>query len=84
MTVAFAHAEGGLVVVGGNRPGAFELCDAAACRFVDAVAQGEGVILTVPAGMDPTRVRYAWADSPIVNLYSRAGLPATPFEIPLP
>jgi sialate O-acetylesterase len=82
--VAFAHAEGGLVIYGGNRPVGFELCDAAACRFVDALADGEGVTIVVPEGMSPTRVRYAWADSPIVNLYNRAGLPATPFEIPLP
>lgn len=83
-TIAFAHAESGLVVYGGDRPMGFELCDATACRFVDATAQGASVRLTVPAGMTPTRVRYAWADSPIVNLYNHAGLPATPFEIPLP
>ena len=25
-------------------------------------------------------VRYAWANNPVVNLYSRDGLPATPFR----
>jgi sialate O-acetylesterase len=25
-------------------------------------------------------VRYAWADNPVCNLYSRVGLPATPFR----
>jgi sialate O-acetylesterase len=29
---------------------------------------------------EPASVRYAWADNPIVNLYSREGLPATPFR----
>jgi sialate O-acetylesterase len=29
---------------------------------------------------DPVAVRYAWADNPICNLYSSAGLPATPFR----
>src|SRR5262245_19270364 len=30
---------------------------------------------------EPVAVRYAWADNPNVNLYSRgAGLPATPFR----
>lgn len=82
--VDFTHAKGGLVVYGGNRPVGFELCDAKACRFVDALARGEAVTMAVPVGMTPTRVRYAWADSPIVNLYNRAGLPATPFEIPVP
>jgi sialate O-acetylesterase len=28
----------------------------------------------------PVAVRYAWADNPICNLYSSAGLPATPFR----
>lgn len=83
LTVVFAHAEGGLAVYGADRPIGFELCDALACRYVDAVADGTSVRLAVPQGMTPTRVRYAWADSPVVNLYNRDGLPATPFEIPL-
>jgi sialate O-acetylesterase len=29
----------------------------------------------------PVRVRYGWADSPIVILFDGAGLPAGPFEI---
>ena len=29
---------------------------------------------------DPVAVRYAWADNPVCNLYSKEGLPATPFR----
>ncbi len=29
---------------------------------------------------DPVAVRYAWADNPVCNMYSRAGLPLTPFR----
>ena len=29
---------------------------------------------------DPVAVRYAWADNPVCNLYSSAGLPVTPFR----
>lgn len=29
---------------------------------------------------EPAAVRYAWADNPIVNMYSSAGLPLTPFR----
>lgn len=29
---------------------------------------------------EPTAVRYAWADNPVANLYSVAGLPVTPFR----
>jgi sialate O-acetylesterase len=86
-----AGREGGAVVVrldqsavvqGDARPVGFELCDAAgACRFADAALAGDRVSLAVPAGFAPTKVRYAWADSPIINLYGGTGLPATPFEV---
>ena len=29
---------------------------------------------------DPVSVRYAWADNPVCNMYSNAGLPLTPFR----
>jgi sialate O-acetylesterase len=29
---------------------------------------------------DPVAVRYAWADNPVCNMYSTAGLPLTPFR----
>ena len=29
---------------------------------------------------EPASVRYAWADNPVCNLYSREGLPLTPFR----
>jgi sialate O-acetylesterase len=70
-----------LVVYGAARPAGFELCDAAACRFVDATVEGAAVRLAVPTGMTPTKVRYAWADSPVMNLFGATGLPATPFEV---
>ena len=29
---------------------------------------------------EPVSVRYAWADNPVCNVYSRNGLPLTPFR----
>lgn len=70
------------VVQADVRPVGFELCDAAgACRFADAALAGDQVSLAVPAGFAPVKVRFAWADSPILNLYGATGLPATPFEL---
>jgi sialate O-acetylesterase len=67
-----------------NRPMGFELCgDAqASCRFVDATVSGSQVRIAED-GQPASRVRYAWADSPIVNLYDEAPLPAGPFEVPI-
>lgn len=70
------------VVQADVRPVGFELCDASgACRFADAVLAGDQVSLAIPAGFAPVKVRFAWADSPILNLYGATGLPATPFEL---
>lgn len=71
-----------LVVLGDARPVGFELCDAARrCRWAEAHVDGASVVLA-DAG-DAAFVRYAWADSPVVNLFDRTGLPAIPFELPV-
>lgn len=73
------------VVHGAARPIGFELCDAVdVCRFVDASVEGTSVRLFAPAGAAVAKVRYAWADSPIINLFGTTGLPATPFEVAAP
>ena len=72
-----------LVVFGDTRPAGFELCDATACRFVEGAVDGATTRLAIPAGLTPTKVRFAWAESPILNLYGFNRLPATPFELPV-
>ncbi|MCB9883700.1 MAG: hypothetical protein H6834_18065 [Planctomycetes bacterium] len=45
-----------------------------------AVIEDDEVVVTSPAVPEPVGVQYAYSTSPIgANLYSRAGLPATPF-----
>jgi sialate O-acetylesterase len=58
-------------------PNAFELCDAASCRWATATLAGDHVTL---AGTG-TRVRYCWGDSPVCTLSDGSGLPAGPFEL---
>jgi len=49
---------------------------------VAAKAVGSTVTLTVPDGMTPVSIRYAWKDNPIdVDAYSLGGLPLGPFEM---
>lgn len=71
-----------LQVLSGANANAFELCGASAgsCRYTDARVQGTKVFLAAD-GQPVTRVRYAWADYPIVNLYDLDMLPAPVFEM---
>ncbi|MFC3131082.1 sialate O-acetylesterase [Coralloluteibacterium stylophorae] len=83
--VVFDDVEDGLVAYGGTGPVGFELCGATAgsCRYVDAHIQGDRVRLTGADAGAATRVRYGWADSPVVTLYDGAGVPAGPFQLPV-
>lgn len=48
--------------------------------WADARIDGDTVLVSSPTVPQPTDVRYAWADSPVCNLYNKAGLPASPFR----
>ena len=65
-------------------PIGFELCgpDQSSCRFAQATIDGTVIRLTGD-GRPLTRVRYAWADAPVVNLYDESGLPVSSFEVPV-
>lgn len=62
----------------------FELCgpEPATCRYAEGRVDGGTVRLTGD-GRVVTRVRYAWADFPVVNLFDEAQLPVSTFEIPV-
>ena len=48
--------------------------------WADAQIDGETVVVSSAQVDKPVAVRYAWADTPICNLYNKAGLPACPFR----
>lgn len=80
--VSFTGAEGGLHSWSSAEAIGFELCDAGGtCRFAPATADGDAVVIKG----DPraVRVRYAWADSPVVNLFDGRALPVPGFELPV-
>lgn len=83
VTVRFTGIAGALTVQGGPYPIGVELCGTAAgaCRFALAEADGSRLVIAVPDGMAPTRVRYAWADAPVVNLVDGEGMPVPGFEL---
>jgi sialate O-acetylesterase len=49
-------------------------------RRAEAKIDGDTVIVWHPQIKRPEAARYAWAPSPICNLYNSAGLPASPFR----
>jgi sialate O-acetylesterase len=71
-----------LQVFSNARPNGFELCGPGqgSCRFADARVNGDTVEVAGD-GAPVTRVRYAWADYPVVNLYDQDLLPAPVFEL---
>lgn len=82
VVLQFEGVTGRLRSWSGLNVNAFELCGPSqeTCRFAMAVADGATVRVTED-GRPATRVRYAWSESPVVNLYDEANLPAGPFEI---
>ncbi|MFC4728226.1 sialate O-acetylesterase [Coralloluteibacterium thermophilus] len=85
VVVAFEDVTDGLVAYGADAAIGVELCGDAtgSCRYAQARAHGDRVVVEGPGAATATRVRHAWADSPLVNLFDRAGLPAGPFELPV-
>ena len=82
--VTFSGVQGALAAWSGNSPLGFELCgtEQSTCRFVSGKAEGDSVILPDAQGT-ATRVRYAWANSPVVNLYDSRPLTPPAFELPI-
>jgi sialate O-acetylesterase len=51
-------------------------------KFVNAQAEihGNTVVVSAPGVDKPVAVRFGWANYPVVNLWNKDGLPATPFR----
>jgi sialate O-acetylesterase len=84
IVVTFINVEGALVAFSGLQPNGFELCgaDQASCRFADArIEEADRIVLDVPSGSSPSRVRFCWGDGPICTLSDHSRLPAGPFEL---
>jgi sialate O-acetylesterase len=78
--LTFTHVDGGLEAKGGELKG-FTIAGAEG-TFTNATARIEGnkVVVESPAVTAPKAVRYGWSSTPDVNLFNKAGLPATPFR----
>jgi sialate O-acetylesterase len=78
--LSFDHVGGGLVARGGRLEGFTIAGDDR--KFVPAEAEirGDQVVVHSGAVSRPVAVRFGWADYPVVNLWNRDGLPASPFR----
>ena len=81
LVIAFKDTNGGLRTYSADEAIGFEVCRGEACTFAQATVSGDTIVLKGANAPDVTRVRYAWADAPFVNLYSADNLPAVPFEL---
>jgi sialate O-acetylesterase len=79
-TLTFSHLGGGLVAKGGPLKG-FTVAGAdGAFHPARAEIRGKTVVVSSDAVAQPVAVRYGWANVPEGNLFSKAGLPASPFK----
>jgi sialate O-acetylesterase len=78
--LSFQHVGGGLVAKGGPLVG-FTICGKDR-KFVKAEAtiQDDKVVVWSPMVTQPVAVRFGWANYPVVNLWNKDGLPASPFR----
>ncbi|HEY3862280.1 MAG TPA: sialate O-acetylesterase [Verrucomicrobiae bacterium] len=78
--LTFDHAASGLEARDGDLTG-FAIAGGDG-KFFWALAdiKGNTVVVHSPLAPEPVAVRYGWADYPVVNLWNKAGLPASPFR----
>jgi sialate O-acetylesterase len=80
--LSFDHVEGGFRTFDVSEPRGFTIAGSDH-KFAPAQAKITGpstIEVWSDQVPDPVAVRYAWADNPVCNLYSGAGLPLTPFR----
>ena len=78
--LSFNHVGGGLVAKDGKLTG-FTIAGADQ-KFVaaDAEIKGKKIIVSSTSVAQPVAVRFGWENWPVLNLWNKAGLPATPFR----
>jgi sugar lactone lactonase YvrE len=79
-TLTFTHLGGGLEAKGGPLTG-FTIAGAdRQFHPAEAEIKGDTVVVTCKDVAKPVAVRFGWANYPVVNLWNKAGLPASPFR----
>lgn len=82
ISVKFSHTDGGLIAKGESLLG-FEVADSNSFKPARARIDGDKVIVSNDDIAEPIAVRYAWENNPTASLFNGAGLPASPFHLPM-
>ena len=78
--LSFQNLAGGLEVKGGELTGFTIAGDDKIFCNADAMIQGDTIVVSSAKVVKPAAVRFGWANYPVVNLWNKAGLPASPFR----
>jgi len=81
ITVTLSGSDRVLKTLSSDHVIGLELCNAAECQYALGQVENSALILGVPSGLSPTKVRYNWADLPYGNLFDESDRPVGPFEI---
>ena len=81
IVIRFSNTKGGLRTYSSDTAIGFEVCEQQECRYATATVEGDTVRLNGAAKEGASKVRYAWADAPFINLFSADDLPANGFEL---
>lgn len=81
VTLYFDHVGGGLIAKDGDLKGfAIVGADKKLVWATATIVDGNKVVVKSPLVANPVAVRYGWATYPVVNLYNKENLPASPFR----
>ena len=78
--IFFKHVNGGLVAKNNELKGFAIAGSNKKFVWANAMIDGETIILSHPSITEPVAARYAWGDNPIISLYNKENLPASPFR----
>jgi sialate O-acetylesterase len=78
--IQFQHTGSGLEARDGELKGFAIAGPDRKFHWASARIEGDSILVSSPEVSAPVAVRYAWAGSPVSNLYNKEGLPASPFR----
>jgi sialate O-acetylesterase len=78
--LSFENVDGGLEARGGSLTGFAIAGEDKKFTWANAIIKGDKIVVSSPAVSKPAAVRFGWSDFPVVNLYNKQGLPASPFR----